>query len=227
MKHKTVIFDLFGTLIDNWTLPDYHRVVSEIAAKLQVDTGPLQRMLQEHLEDNMRGSFASLEEFYEQVYHVAGQTSRPTHVSEAAEIWSQFVQQLLSAPRQDAAETISRIKASGLSVGLITNAGVELPDLWPQSDLAPLIGEAVISCAVRMTKPDPPIYRLVCDHLSVQPQECLYVGDGGSNELTGAEQVGMQAVKISVPGDAFAEANAQDWDGPTISALSQMLALIR
>ncbi len=42
-----------------------------------------------------------------------------------------------------------------------------------------------------MEKPSRRIYEIACERLKVQPQQCLYVGDGSSKELTGAASVGM------------------------------------
>jgi len=41
------------------------------------------------------------------------------------------------------------------------------------------------------------MYRLACTGLAVTPAECLYVGDGGSGELTGAAAVGMRPVLLA------------------------------
>ena len=43
-------------------------------------------------------------------------------------------------------------------------------------------------------KPDREIYELVLEHLNVKANECMFVGDGGSNELKGAKTVGMRTV---------------------------------
>jgi putative hydrolase of the HAD superfamily len=37
-------------------------------------------------------------------------------------------------------------------------------------------------------KPDPRIFQLACKRLGLQPEDCLYVGDGGSNEFTAAKE---------------------------------------
>lgn len=47
---------------------------------------------------------------------------------------------------------------------------------------------------VGLLKPDERIYELAMQHLNVLPKECLYVGDGGSQELYGAKSVGMKTV---------------------------------
>ena len=46
-----------------------------------------------------------------------------------------------------------------------------------------------------MKKPDSCIYREAAKRLCVDPEECIFVGDGGSNELTGAREAGMKAIQ--------------------------------
>ena len=59
----------------------------------------------------------------------------------------------------------------------------------------------MLSYDVRLAKPDPRIYEMAVEGLGVAAEECLYVGDGTSNELTGASRVGMTAVLMRAPHD--------------------------
>ena len=43
-------------------------------------------------------------------------------------------------------------------------------------------------------KPDRKIYELACDRLRIEPSEAVFVGDGGSNELWGATEAGIEAL---------------------------------
>jgi putative hydrolase of the HAD superfamily len=47
-----------------------------------------------------------------------------------------------------------------------------------------------------MTKPHPEMYLSTCQQLGVRPEECVYVGDGGSNELEGAHALNIVAVLL-------------------------------
>ena len=61
----------------------------------------------------------------------------------------------------------------------------------------------------------------------MKPGECLYVGDGLSDELTGAANVGMHPVRIHVSyEDTFRDEHAQEWAGPSVSALEEVLTLV-
>ena len=53
----------------------------------------------------------------------------------------------------------------------------------------------VLSCETGLVKPDPEIFMLCSARLGVHPEDCLYVGDGGSDELRGASMVGMTPVQ--------------------------------
>ena len=100
------------------------------------------------------------------------------------------------APREDAAETVATLRARGYKVGLISDCSVEVPALWQETRLAPLVDAPVFSCVVGLRKPDPGIYAIVCERLGVPAGACLYVGDGSSHELTGARTAGMDPVLI-------------------------------
>jgi putative hydrolase of the HAD superfamily len=94
--------------------------------------------------------------------------------------------------------------------------------------IAPLLDATVFSVEVGRCKPDPLIYLEACRRLRVAPQECLYVGDGGSRELTGAAAVGMTAVRLAAPdlADHLVFNADADFCGPSVSALTQILDLL-
>ena len=71
---------------------------------------------------------------------------------------------------------------------------------------------------------------MAAEDLRVQTQDCLYVGDGGAFELSGAKSVGMNAVLLSVPGeeDPYNLApEARVWAGPRVTSLSEVVSLSR
>ena len=71
-----------------------------------------------------------------------------------------------------------------------------------------------------------PIYQMVCDRLAVLPDKCLYVGDGGSMELTGASASGMDVVLIRAPYDAV-PGSREEWAGTRISSINEVLGLVQ
>ncbi|GHO58980.1 hypothetical protein KSB_74550 [Ktedonobacter robiniae] len=79
-----------------------------------------------------------------------------------------------------------------------------------------------------MKKPDARIYQLACEQLNTPAEACLYVGDGASRELTGAMQVGMQAVLLRLPAEeqTARRPQAEFWSGSALSFLHEVLTFL-
>ena len=65
----------------------------------------------------------------------------------------------------------------------------------------------VESRAVGMRKPDPRIYRLVCERLGVEPPQAAFLDDIGAN-LKSARALGMHTIKVTAPAQALRELGA-------------------
>ena len=89
------------------------------------------------------------------------------------------------------------LKSSGKKLGLISNADVMEVAAWDESPLAALFDVVVLSCEVGLVKPERAIYGLCLRRLGVAADEAIFVGDGGSDELRGARDVGMTTVMIT------------------------------
>jgi FMN phosphatase YigB (HAD superfamily) len=62
---------------------------------------------------------------------------------------------------------------------------------WQSSGLANLFDATIFSYVVGTVKPEPEIYWMTCEALEVEPSSALFVGDGGSDELIGAQRAGL------------------------------------
>ena len=75
----------------------------------------------------------------------------------------------------------------------------------------------------------PQIYFNTAVRLNVDVTECLFVGDGGSLELSGAQRVGMQPIRIQTENEISGRAIQLDPDpcvGTTISRLSEIIGIV-
>ena len=129
-------------------------------------------------------------------------------------------------PRDGVLETLSRLRDAGIKTGLISNCNSDTSDLWSSTPFADRFDAVHLSCDVRIRKPEPGIYTLACVRLGVDPSDCLFIGDGGSGELTGASNVGMDAVLIRAPDDTE-NGDREDWQGTRISSVKEVFELIR
>jgi putative hydrolase of the HAD superfamily len=160
--------------------------------------------------------------------NLLGINPKPSDIGKAAKFRYEFMERSL-IPRKDAVETINQIKTKGYVTGLISDGSPEVPILWSKTPFVKIIDVPIFSCEVGIKKPDREIYPLLCDRLGVQPNECLYVGDGDSSELEGALGVGMDPVLIRVKDEDEHDRDrplANTWKGKKISGLSDVLQFI-
>lgn len=94
-------------------------------------------------------------------------------------------------------EVLRQLKQAGIRLGLLSNASTGEVQAWPNSPLAELFDEAFFSCDCGCAKPDPAFYRYAMERMGVAVSECLFVGDGGSNEHVGASRLGLDNVLIT------------------------------
>lgn len=102
--------------------------------------------------------------------------------------------------------------------------------IWSETPLASLIDVVLFSCVERVCKPDRRLYFIACERLGVDPGECVYVGDGGSGELSGAAAVGMSVIQLLAfqgPDEPIGYGDVREaWDGPKINSLTELVSLV-
>lgn len=90
---------------------------------------------------------------------------------------------------------INEIKSPDVKIGLLTNAGLDMPKvLFSEQELNGGVFDAyIVSSECGIVKPNPDIYKLLAEKLGVPEGDCLMVDDAFEN-CHGAEAAGMQSV---------------------------------
>ena len=227
-KYRAVVFDLWGTLVDELTYPEANRLIyrqktDETADLLGLDRDEFAEAWAEGAGERLVGAFST----EGALVHICGRLGvepDPDRLRAAVEVRFEYAGGALS-PRPGTVETLSTLRDMGYGVGLISNCAEEVSVLWSSTPFAPLVDTAVLSYDVRLAKPDPRIYEMAVEGLGVDAEECLYVGDGTSNELSGAERAGMTAVLMRAPYDQ-ADGARESWDGTRISDVREVIGLL-
>ena len=90
---------------------------------------------------------------------------------------------------------LKALKDRGIKVGLITNCYFEERDAIKNCDMYEYFDALCMSCEIGIKKPDLRVYEMCAENLGVKTGDCLYVGDGGSNELQAAKEAGMMPLQ--------------------------------
>ncbi len=230
-RYDAVIFDLFGTLVHTVTPTAYAEMLDELSALLGVSHGEFTTQWRSTIEERESGALGDIAGVLRWTAVAARGAPSSDQIASAADRWLSIAGGWLEA-RVNAREVLSAVRGAGLRVGLLSNCSAEVPALWPGATLGDLFDATVFSCEVGAMKPDRKVYDAACDALDVRPERCMFVGDGGARELTGAAALGMEAVLLRVPGeehtwfDANYRQDALEWPGTTVGDLSELLPLL-
>lgn len=228
MKYKAVIFDLFGTLVDNFNTSEYLQVLKEMSDVLHAPAEGFSKLWRDSFYQRTDGTHQTHEESIMLICRELKVPCTETQLKKASQIRLDYSLRTL-VPRPDVIPTIKKLKAMGYKVGLISDCSPETPIVWPKTLLDGIFDVTLFSCQVLLKKPDPRIYLLACERLGVKPEECLYIGDGSSTELTGALKVGMHPVMIRDPkenADTHFIDREENWAGSKITSISAVLGLL-
>ena len=190
---KAVIFDMYETLITHYQCPLY------FSPEMSADAGiPVE-------------NFLPLWKATEQQRWVGDMTFEDTitMILEKNNCYSKEVLDTIVRKRtatkeegfrhlhEDVIPMLQALKEKGMKIGLISNCFSEEVPVIRKSVLAPYFDELYLSYEQGIQKPDPKIYKRCMKDFGVKPDECVYVGDGGSHELEAAEALGMDALQAT------------------------------
>lgn len=188
---KAVIFDMFETLITHYNSPLY--MGRQIAAETGIpepvfreiwDTTDAARTLGQMTLEEVIETVLRKNDRYSEILHETVIRKRKESKEECFRHLHPEIQPMLEA-----------VQNTGRKIGLITNCYWEEHDVIRKSVLFPYFDAVCMSCELGMMKPDPAIFHSCTDLLNVSPEECMYVGDGGSSELETARSLGMHPVQ--------------------------------
>jgi HAD superfamily hydrolase (TIGR01549 family) len=186
-----VFFDLFETLITEWE--NNQKKATYTVKGLGLDEHTYKKEWSIRRDRRMDGTFPDHQSVLRDILISQG---RPINDDIIEKIHQQRVNTKLVPFMEidnEIIQMLQTLKEMKVKIGLISNCTVEEVVGWEKSILADLFDDVVFSYAVKQSKPNSEIYLTACNNLKVSPENSLFIGDGGSNELQGASQVGMKA----------------------------------
>jgi putative hydrolase of the HAD superfamily len=223
-RFQAVLFDFFGTLTRPIQRGPGHRVTAQV---LGCPPDTFVELLDRTFYERAAGRFGSAEATLRWLCEQAG--VRPTEEALRAAATAR-----LDAVRGDtrlrdeAVPTLRALRDRGIRTGVISDCTHELPVLLPELAVAPLLDVRIYSVQVGRCKPDAALYLAACARLGLRPEDCLYVGDGGSQELTGARRAGLSAARLAAPDlvDHLVFNVDTEWTGRALGTLGEVVELV-
>ena len=228
MPYKAIVFDLYGTLVDNFSSQAYDQVQEQMAKTLDIPYLKFRRVMLETINDKSSGGYHSVEQNILEICRRLSIKADTTQIKQAATPHYEFSNSTLVIEPK-VLEALDTLKNKNLLLGLITNCRPPIPSAFLQSPLAQYIDVPVFSCEEQVRKPSHRIYEIACERLKVKPQECFYVGDGSGEELTGAAAVGMLPILKRVDLTDVYDSHrpeVESWQGIAINEIAELCNII-
>ena len=224
-RFDAVVFDLFGTLVDAPDPAQLESFALDVAQVLGVPAATVGRAITATWRPRHDGTLPTVESAAIHLARLCGVDGEGS-LCEMTQIFNRHgVRRLDASP--SVVQLLGTLKAAGLKIGVLSDAAPEIAESWPTCELATLVDNALFSCRAALLKPAPGLYTAITSALAVVPQRTLYCGDGGGDELQGAQAAGFAAVRVKLRGgrSAWAYGN-QPWRGPSIDDVVMLPAFL-
>lgn len=190
---KATVFDMFETLITHYESPLY--MGRQIAEDMGISEARFREIWDATDDDRTLGKL-TLEEVIEKSLRVNDRYSE--------ELFQKIIAKRKASKiacfehlHPEILPMMKELGERGIRIGLISNCYYEERDVIRESVLFPYFDVACFSCELGMKKPDEGIFEVCGRNLDVLPEECLYIGDGGSMELETAGKCGMYPIQAT------------------------------
>lgn len=193
-KYKAVIFDLFHTLTSANSVNAPGRETADI---LGVSQEQWNAQIFNYSNDRLTGKNKDAYEIVREMAHVINPAITEDTIKEATESRVRRFNYALINIDPKVQEVLKKVEKLNILMGLLSNADVQEVSAWDQSPIKYLFDSVVFSCDVGFVKPQAEIYEISLKQLGVKPDEVLFVGDGGCDELKGAQEVGIKTVLMT------------------------------
>jgi len=207
--YTTIIFDLYGTLLDIHTDEDRPELWEKLAhfyalhgAHYQADAlkAAYLEQVQAQLEKqkNKGTDFPDIDilKVFKRLFSSADVKVSSQTLREAARLFRILSLEYVK-PYPGAIELLDALKAHGLKILLLSNAQTAFTmDELKATGILPYLDSIYLSSEYRVCKPSPHYFNILLKEEELSPEECLFIGNDHIADIEGASGVGIDSVYL-------------------------------
>lgn len=218
-RPQAVLFDLFNTLVPGGSREERDHVSRRMAEILGVPPAAFAERVRATFDDRARGRLGDLHRTLAHLVGGLGATPSAEAIDAAVALRLDLTRSLHA--QTWALPALVELERLGVLRALVTDCSAETPMIWQESPLSRHLDAVSFSCVTGHRKPEPEAYLHAVEALDVEPSECIFIGDGGSHEPSGAAALGMRAIRFAPRHELAGAVIDQDsgWTGPYLEDL--------
>ena len=191
---RAILFDLYETLVTERDSSPAR--ASSLGARLGLEAGAFRRAWRPRRGRVVRGEISFASALLE-IGTALGHSIEPGLAQALSDERRLEKSALFGRIAAEAVATLRQLRHCGYKLAIVSNCFAEDIEAWPCCPAAACFDAAVFSCAVGSAKPEPRIYLEAMHMLGVEPVHGVFIGDGGDDELLGAERAGLRAAQAT------------------------------
>lgn len=191
---RAVLFDLFETLVTEVSVQPTR--ASRLGAALGLPPEPFRSEWKARRPRVMLGAIGFGEALAE-IFQTLSGTVDPVAIERVCQQRMREKAAAFARIDADVAALVSDLRRRGLALAVVSNCCAEDVHGWAAWPLAREFEVSIFSCSAGIAKPHPGIYLKAAERLRVEPGEAVFIGDGGDDELAGAERAGLRAFRAT------------------------------
>jgi len=223
LRLQAVLFDFYDTLVYIDSRISQQKKET-ILKKAGVEPREFYYIFQKYIPDGWRGRFRDPGERIILVLDELGKTLGKKALEELVTIERKRLFKEVK-PYPESEFVLKTVREKKFKLALVSNAARWSEEVFDSLSLAKYFDKVIFSYRIGVIKPEKEIYLYACQQLGVKPEECIFVGDGGCQELDGAHALGMKTVMVQqdLQTRDFGISNYYDWK---ISNLRDLLLIL-
>ncbi|MDF9803584.1 putative hydrolase of the HAD superfamily [Streptomyces sp. HB372] len=218
---RGIIFDLFGTLVPAPSSGERAMAAARFAGVLGVRQAVVEEALSRSWDVRHNGTLRTTADV---AAHLVAEVHAPA--GKAGDLQRAMRRLATIRLRADTSvhRALARLRHWDVRLVLLSDASADIAEAWDGCALRRYFAGAVFSSRTGALKPDPTLYERALSELAVPAESCVYCGDGGGQELTGATRAGLRPVRVARRGGPgrLAYGAEASWQGPTLPSVEDL-----
>ena len=218
-----VLFDAGGVLIDLDYAYLQRLIRASHAAVPRAALAEAESLARREVNETVRGGGNAIDAWRDYFHVLLARVGVPArrHETIIDSLWEAHQRVgLWTVATEGAVELVGRLRTRGLRLGVVSNAEGQVARHLEVAGFGGLFETVVDSHVVGVAKPDPAIFHIALERMSLAPERAVYVGDLPAVDVAGAHAAGLAAVLLDRHG------LYSDVDVPRIARLADLAGLL-
>jgi len=187
---KAIIFDFWGTLVENGIFPS---PVKQVKYILRVPMS-FRDFIVRFEHSIMTKPYSDMNEAFIAVCDEFKIQPNEAMIERLVGMWNK--NELLAKPFLETIEVLERLKKEGIKIGLISDSTPTITRVVEKFELGKHFDQMVFSFDTGLLKTDPEMYHQLIKKLGVKPEEVVVVGDSIPTDIIGARNAGLKTILL-------------------------------